>query len=286
VIRLHFTPPVGDAGWDVWINEGRAAVDKMLANATGKPTIDPALYKRQRDRLLTATYQKCAYCELRLTAGQRKGDVEHYRPKGRARRMDGKVVKVLRDGVEIDHPGYFWLAYDYLNLLPACSACNRRASDAASGMNTGKSDIFPTLDNHWAARPGDESTEQPALLNPWLDDPAQHLRFDPDTGLVMGITERGRITARLLGLNRDGLPEQRKMACEDLRRTIQVAIFDAVRRGADPVDERALKSVQDGSAEYAAICRVERRRAYQKIMTFLSPIDEQPPSAGDAGNGA
>ena len=147
MIRLRFAPPANDAAWDAWIEEGRAAVARMLADAPGKPKINAVLYKRERDRFLAATYKKCAYCEIRLTAGQRSGDVEHYRPKGRARRMDGKVVKVLRDGVEIDHPGYFWLAYDHRNLLPACSACNRRAGDAASGMNTGKWDIFPTLDD-------------------------------------------------------------------------------------------------------------------------------------------
>jgi hypothetical protein len=284
MIRLHFTPPDSDPTWDGWIVDGRAAVARMLAGDTNKPVIDAALYKRQRDRFLTATYQKCAYCELRLTAGQRKGDVEHYRPKGRARRMDGKVVKVQRDGTDIDHPGYFWLAYEYLNLLPACSACNRRAGDAASGMNTGKADIFPTLDDRWAARPEDVPAEQPALLNPWLDEPSQHLLFDPDTGRVMGLTERGRITERLLGLNRDGLPEARKKACEDLRRALQLGVGDAVRRGADPADIRTLESVRDGSAEFAAICRVECLRGREKIMEFLAAMAEPPSAADDTGN--
>jgi len=94
VIRLHFTPPDSDDAWDAWIADGRAAVARMLAGAADRRAIDAALYKRQRDRLLMVTHQKCAYCELRLPAGQRKGDVEHYRPKGRVRRMDGKAVKV------------------------------------------------------------------------------------------------------------------------------------------------------------------------------------------------
>jgi hypothetical protein len=284
MIGLQFTPPNGDAAWDTWIQDGRAAVAKMLANVTGKPKIDDALYKRQRDRLLAATYKKCAYCEIRLAPGQKKGDVEHYRPKKGARRMDGKVVKVLRDGVEIDHPGYYWLAYDYQNLLPACIACNRRAGDAASGTNTGKADIFPTLDDHWAAYPEEVPEEQPALLNPWLDEPAQHLCFDPDTGIVAGITERGRITVDLLGLNRDELPEARKKACEDLRRALAESLNDAVRRGADPDDLRILQSVANGSAEYAAICRVECRRGRQKIMAFLREIDGQPASPMNEGN--
>jgi hypothetical protein len=247
-------------------------------DATGKRAIDAALYKRQRDRLLAATHQKCAYCELSLTAGQRKGDVEHYRPKGAVRRLDGKVVRVLRNGVEVDHPGYYWLAYDVRNLLPACSACNQRAGDPASGLSTGKADIFPTLDDHWAARPEDVAAEQPALLNPWLDDPAEHLVFDPDTGIVAGITERGRVTVRLLGLNRDGLPEQRKKACEDVRRTVQISIGDAARDDVRPADLSTLRSVADGSAEYAAACRVAARRARQKVMELLASFDERAPA--------
>lgn len=275
MIRLHFAPPVSDAAWDAWIRDGHAAVARMLADVTGKPKIDAALYKRQRDRLLAVTNKKCAYCELLLPAGQRKGDVEHYRPKGRARRMDGKIVRVLRDGVEIDHPGYFWLAYDYLNLLPACSACNRRAGDAASGMNTGKSDIFPTLDDRWASCPQDVVTEQPALLNPWVDEPADHFHFDPDTGRVIPITERGRITEELLGLNRDGLPEARKRACENLRRTFQAAVFNAPSRGADPADLQVLEAVKNGSAEYAAFCRVESRNAQRAIRQLLASLGSQ-----------
>jgi hypothetical protein len=282
MIHLDFTPPDGDAAWDAWIRDGRAAVEQMmLADVTGNRPINDALYKRERDRFLAVTHKKCAYCELLLAAGQRKGDVEHYRPKGRVTRMDGevvKVVKVLRDGVEIDHPGYFWLAYDYLNLLPACSACNRRAGDAASGVNTGKSDIFPTLDNHWAACPEDVPTEQPALLNPWLDDPTQHLFFDPDTGVAAGITQRGRITVRLLGLNRDGLPEGRKKACENLRLRLQKGISDAVDDGPRSAEVITLQSVADGSAEYAAVCRVECLRANQKVMDFLASVGGQPPT--------
>jgi hypothetical protein len=277
MIHLDFTPP-DDAAWRAWVQEGRAAAEKLLADAGGQRAIDAALYKRQRDRLLAATHQKCAYCELSLTVGQRKGDVEHYRPKGAVRRLDGKVVKVLRDGVEIDHPGYYWLAYDFHNLLPACIACNRRAGDAASGTNTGKSDIFPTLDDHWAARPEEVPAEQPALLNPWLDNPAEHLVFDPDTGVVAGITERGRITVRLLGLNRDGLPEQRKKACEDVRRTVQISIGDAARDDVRPADLSTLLAVKDGSAEYAAACRVAARRARQKVAELLESFDEQAPA--------
>ena len=272
MIRLSFTPPAGDPKWDNWVVAGRAAVAQMLAEPTKKPAIDADLYKDQRDTLLAATSGKCAYCELPLAAGQRKGDVEHYRPKGRARGRDGKIVKIEKDGNLVDHPGYFWLAYEYTNLLPSCSACNRRATDAASGTQTGKSDIFPTLDDRWAARPEDVATEQPALLNPWIDDPRTHLIFDPDTGLVIGSTERGKLTVWLLGLNRDGLPEERLSACRNVRRTFQILVGDAVHAGADDADLVSVAAVVDGSAPFAAICRVELQRRRQQLTDILTRI--------------
>lgn len=272
MIRLVLDTPVGDAAWDAWIEEGRAAAAAMLADTNTKPVIDDALYKRQRDRLLAASHGKCAYCELPLAAGQRKGDVEHYRPKGRARRLDGKLVKVVRGGVEIDHPGYFWLAYDPTNLLPSCGACNRRAGDAATGGLTGKSDLFPTLNDTWAAVPDDLPLEQPALLNPWRedDDPADHLTFDPDTGLVIGTTERGRITVDLLGLNRDGLPEARRQTCLAVSRTVaMVAVSAQLQSGPSDDDRATLRAVRDGSAPFAAISRVAYARAKQRVLDEL-----------------
>lgn len=272
MIPLRFRQANNDADWALWIADGKAAVAKMLADPEGKPVIDDALYKRQRDRLLEASWGKCAYCELPLAAGQRKGDVEHYRPKARVRRLDGKPVKIVRDGATVAHPGYFWLAYDPQNLLPSCAACNRRAGDATSGRLTGKSDLFPTLDDVWATTPEELADEHPALLNPWLDsdDPALHLRFDPDTGLVIGISERGRITIDILGLNRDGLPEARRQACLLVSRAVAMIVHAAqLPSGPADADLDFVRAVREGSAPFAAICRVAYAAAKKRILDAL-----------------
>jgi 5-methylcytosine-specific restriction endonuclease McrA len=276
VIRLKFVPPENDADWRDWIDRCAAEVARMLQPGSDR-RIEAELYKRQRERLLAATNRKCAYCELPLAAGQRAGDVEHYRPKARVRDGTGKLVKIRRpDGSEAPHPGYFWLAYEYRNLLPACSACNRRATDRASGRLTGKADIFPTLDDRWAAMPEELPNEKPALLNPWLpeDNPTDHLAFDPETGLVMGLTERGRLTVSLLGLNRDGLPEARLSAAQDVRRIFGDAVEDRARREVSDEDARRLQAVKDGSAAYAAVCRVELKRTVRKVRSWLDWVDD------------
>jgi hypothetical protein len=53
--------------------------------------------------------------QVRLLRGQ--GLWRHYRPKGGFRQRRSGVLKV---------PGYYWLAYDWRNLLVSCAVCNRR----------------------------------------------------------------------------------------------------------------------------------------------------------------
>ena len=65
---------------------------------------------RVEDQLALSYHNKCAYCE-RLE----KADIEHYRPK----------KKVAEDNT---HNGYYWLCYEWTNLLPSCVKCNREGA--------------------------------------------------------------------------------------------------------------------------------------------------------------
>jgi hypothetical protein len=139
-----------------------------------------------------------------IIADQHLGDVEHYRPKGRVTDEDGKLVFIG----ERPHPGYYWLAYDWLNLLPACIGCNR-PGQSPSGVVSGKWDKFPVAAFR-AAKPGEEEREEPVILNPWRDNPNEHLSFDNELGVIAAKTPRGEANIRILGLNREGLPELRR----------------------------------------------------------------------------
>ena len=90
-----------------------------------KPQIKKRLYKDPR---MQAVYKhdgrpffgKCAYCEDRIVSTQ-PGDIEHYRPKGCVTNEDGSRVMVdANGGKKVPHPGYYWLAYEWTNLLYAC----------------------------------------------------------------------------------------------------------------------------------------------------------------------
>src|SRR5438132_6248404 len=57
---------------------------------------------------------KCAFCETNYSAVSPM-DVENFRPKGGAIGIDGKLSPLH----------YWWVAYEWFNLYPACAECNR-----------------------------------------------------------------------------------------------------------------------------------------------------------------
>jgi uncharacterized protein (TIGR02646 family) len=167
---------------------------------------------------------KCAYCETSLNAISAR-DIEHYRPKGQ---IDPGT------GEEVIKPGYYWLAADWDNLLLSCPACNRRQRQLERNADgdfvfadeaTGKLDLFPL-------RPGAQRADGPhvdiateenfrLLLNPCIDKPDKHLRFD-DEGNVIPRRIQGELSDRALQsievyqLKRIPLVEERKARYLDL----------------------------------------------------------------------
>lgn len=85
---------------------------------------------------------------------------------------------------------YPHLTFAWENLLLACAICNGAEH---------KGDRFPLKD-------GDET--QPLLLNPCDDNPADHLELFE--ARLVPLTERGKVTCDLMGLNRDALFDQRR----------------------------------------------------------------------------
>jgi hypothetical protein len=220
--------------------DAKAALDAQLAaGAAGgpAPVAAPSKKKGKKDGFEFSAYSdeavkyaldklffgKCAYCETRY-AHQAPVDVEHYRPKGRIAGDD-------------KHPGYWWLAMVWENLLPSCIDCNRRRwqdlpvvpssleqllkapiMEGAKGF-LGKQDLFPIAGAARASAEQPSIDEKPDLLNPCVDDPDEHLTFYIDRlnplGLVLpkfidGIpSRRGLQSIHVYGLNRLGLVQER-----------------------------------------------------------------------------
>jgi hypothetical protein len=207
VIQVEPTEPE-DEKWKDWKTQAAASARKLKAG----DKIDSDLYKGGRKVILDFFHNKCAYCESQLDNNQRYGDVEHYRPKGRVTDAEGQPVYVAGE----PHPGYYWLAYDWTNLLPACSACNR-PGEHPDLSSSGKYDRFPVVDESKRARTPDDALEPPdvtILINPYLENPADHLVFDDATGFIAPRTTKGKLTIKILGLNRQGLVTARKEAAQ------------------------------------------------------------------------
>lgn len=86
--------------------------------ATTTQDFKPDVYAADdvKEALIGMQYGKCAYCEARVIHIS-YGDVEHFRPK--AAFQQGETTP-------LEKPGYYWLAYDWLNLLLSCQICNQR----------------------------------------------------------------------------------------------------------------------------------------------------------------
>ncbi len=156
---------------------------------------------------------KCAYCECKYEDTQPM-DVEHFRPKG----------AIKEDGEKLAHPGYYWLAADWDNLLPSCIDCNRQRTQESGLTNRrdllGKGNEFPLAANSKRVLRHNEVVDNEVylLLNPCnlIINPEDHLDFLED-GLVIpkridGIkpSKFGQASIKIFGLNRVGLVNARK----------------------------------------------------------------------------
>jgi uncharacterized protein (TIGR02646 family) len=149
------------------------------------------------DQLAIAYKNKCAYCE-RIC----KADIEHYRPK----------KGVLDDPT---HPGYYWLCYEWSNLVPSCITCNREGAKhnhfPIIGVRVTTPTLLPDSNLDLASCKAYNTPlldEVPFLLHPEVDRPEDFFTFKLDPrgeGIrIVGIdpSGRGQRTIEICLLNR------------------------------------------------------------------------------------
>jgi hypothetical protein len=203
VIFVSFSAPRVKE-WREWRKSCKIKLELLKAQAGPPYEIDDDLYKQCRDLIFAPYAGKCAYCEGKIFA-QSAGQVEHFRPKSGLRNLKNKAVKI---GPEEAHPGYWWLAYDPSNLLPACGMCNVYTRKAG-----GKGERFPLPDGGFVAtKPGEEKREKPLLIHPGREDPAGLFDIDFETGVLVPNNTRAEVCIDVLGLNREALVEERFQA--------------------------------------------------------------------------
>jgi hypothetical protein len=229
-----------------WQQRASAARDRLISAwiEAGRPVswnapIDRQLYKEFRDVFLhRAFHLKCAYCECKL-GHNFAVQVEHYRPKG-----------CLTDAGDTGHPGYFWLAYEWWNLLPTCNNCNTWHTDPLSGQRSAaKSTAFPIQGTRVSA-PSEQpdqwqaelAAEDPLLLNPYFHEPDEHIDFDCETGVPIHTTPSGQTTIDLCDLRRQSLCERRLEKGREMEVSIVLGLFR---------DQASLDSLVPPACEYS-----------------------------------
>jgi uncharacterized protein (TIGR02646 family) len=202
-----------------WSANATAATALAIGDGPGHVVTD--LYRADHVKVaLEALFdQKCAYCE-QTGVGVFDWDVEHFRPKGRV-------------AEDTTHPGYYWLAYTWENLFPSCPTCNQRRKDKATyadptvGLSLGKLDQFPLEPGSPRVdAPGvDLTTERPAILNPCVDEPLDHLDLVPDGTLRSRPgSSKGPKSISVFGLNRKRSRNGRHLALLNIRRLVDIQI--------------------------------------------------------------
>jgi hypothetical protein len=193
---------------------------------------------------------KCAYCERQLEKGS--FEVEHYRPKG---------------GVEgCDHPGYWWLALEWTNLLPTCAACNKGLLQHVVNADMelaevealqskrptdlhGKRTQFPVLLPRLTAKSNDHFAEGPLLIDPTNTDPEPELQWRSDcvfsivepAATATGPSAMGIATIKCVALNRIDLVENRTQVLERLR-TQRIQIMDTLEKAVVGADDATINA--------------------------------------------
>lgn len=159
-----------------------------------------------RESLKGLYKNKCAYCEKLSHAPK----IDHHRPKG-------KVV-----GAGNLNNGYYWLCYEWTNLLPSCTDCNSIEAKSSKYPLTGnRNNTHPTHGNppvtnsaFFDYNSAFNTGEQPLLLHPEYSIPENNFTFDKQ-GKIFGSTPEGINTVEVLKLDNPDLNGWRRKIYED-----------------------------------------------------------------------
>lgn len=246
--------------WEAWERKAEAATEAVIhawetwrdngSLGEFKYTFNEKIWGELKNWLLKNVFNdKCAYCETREVRSDY--DAEHFRPKagirikvaGRKKQSDCEIPDEY--GNSIKHPGYFWLAYTWSNLLPACRHCNsargkknqfpvknshvgvkRLSATEVAGLACPRiqSKVKTRSDIYYLQLEDLTALEDPLLLHPYFDDPSEHLVFG-EFGVVAPRdgSEKGMNSIEVYNLDSEPLVTARQIAQENAFREYGLA---------------------------------------------------------------
>jgi uncharacterized protein (TIGR02646 family) len=138
-----------------------------------------------KSKLKEIQKNKCAFCEVNLDS--QHGEVEHFRPK--------RMFKQNQED-SAHYPGYYWLSYNWENLLLSCITCNQKW----------KKNLFPIIhpDKRALNHNFDINKEKPFFINPYKENPSHFIKFNGPLAVGIDKGNRGKLTIKYFNLNRKG----------------------------------------------------------------------------------
>ncbi|MFJ4259970.1 hypothetical protein ACIP01_23840 [Pseudomonas monteilii] len=221
--------------------------------------------------------EKCAYCESKLLHVM-PPDIEHFRPKG----------EVAEDK---SHPGYWWLASAWDNLLLSCRDCNssryhvifedNNGSLQNNRILAGKHCSFPLKGAFRAASMADDHLKEDSLLiDPTLKDPEVHIKWSLRYSSALAVPsshativdEYGYESIKVYALNRQKLVKARLSHANEIKNEI-IAIKLMV---AELALKPKVESVGALGVLRVMLDNLNRRRESSKVFSAFSKyvIDE------------
>lgn len=231
-----------------WLGEARDATSGVKSKkASGRTRYIRSkghVWRHAKSWLEPLAGAKCWYCESAV--GRFDNPVDHFRPKGAVKER-------------ADHPGYWWLAFEWSNYRYACGWCNSFRRSHRGPTSGGKHDYFPLLDEATRAATDADSLagEFPLLLDPARPGDAEHLWFDltgkpvasPMCGQEKDSLPHLRVdtTIRLLHLDEEFLTERRKQLRRQVTELVEMTQIAIERYAHGDID--AAEQVRLGTSQ-------------------------------------
>jgi len=237
---IQINRKIGSAVPDVLINKGAAKTEAHKREFTGGGIsfkFDRRIYGAKEVKRTLSSIQngKCCFCESNFEhVGY--GDVEHYRPK--AGWVQGKE--------KLNKPGYYWLAYDWDNLLLSCQICNQKY----------KKNYFPLVEPQSRAldHTYELGNEAPLFIHPANEDPEAHIEFEEELPRPVNNSNKGKVTIQRSGLDRELLNTTRA----NKLKTIKI-VYDLAKGHPETDQQHAAKlfltTAHQDTSEYASMLR-------------------------------
>ncbi|HFK5505155.1 AAA family ATPase [Elizabethkingia anophelis] len=195
--------------------------------------------------LYEAFHGKCGYCEIKIKSYD-LGTIDRYRP------SNG-----VRDINEYYQDLYWWLTFEWDNLIYSCKECNQY-----------KGNYFPIVGKRTLNKSNNYVNEHRMLLNPYLDEPENHFNYlYSNFGQIDALTDEGSQTIELLRLNRTNLIEGRISARNEILNSIEILIHESQAKNSNLKNYlRNIYELEDPSIEFLSY----------KRWVLLNELDTEP----------